>query len=86
MIAQELEALPQGKRVELDLSRLAYVDHACLELLQSWSKQYEVTGGDVVTEWDFLHDRFKSRRLMTDSKNYDGTLDGAQGSESAPAT
>lgn len=86
-IAGELEGLPQGKTVHLNLSHLAYVDHACLELLQNWSKQYEITGGDVITEWDFLHDRFHTRRLMTESKDYDGSLDKQDhGAEEAAAT
>ncbi|WP_437228492.1 SulP family inorganic anion transporter [Planctomicrobium sp. SH661] len=50
-LAATLEKLPPGRTIELNVSRLHYIDQACLESLRSWAGQYEAGGGDVVTNW-----------------------------------
>ena len=70
-IAEALEQLPQRQRVHMSIDKLAYLDHACLELIESWGRQYELNGGDVVMEWDKLNHYFSTTRLMTGSTNMD---------------
>jgi hypothetical protein len=41
---------------------LDYIDHACLDLLGGWDRQYAATGGSVVIEWDELSSKYHARR------------------------
>ncbi len=59
VLASFLEQVPAGAELHVDFSRLTYIDHACLELLTSWSKRHSSTGGRLVIDWDSLHARFK---------------------------
>jgi MFS superfamily sulfate permease-like transporter len=62
VLAAKLEEVARGSRVHVDLSELAYVDHACLELLMSWVEQHEAAGGQVTIDWLELHGRFDADR------------------------
>ena len=53
-MAAALEGLPPGRVVHVHADGLSYVDHACMELLTNWQKQYEHTGGKATVEWDSL--------------------------------
>jgi MFS superfamily sulfate permease-like transporter len=55
VLASRLESIPHGTKVHVDLKQLTYLDHACLELLMSWTKQHTATGGEVVIDWNHLH-------------------------------
>ena len=56
-LAAVLEDVPPGSRLHIDVSRLTYLDHACVELLSNWTKQHRTTGGDVSIDWDSVpHD------------------------------
>ncbi|MFW5924532.1 MAG: SulP family inorganic anion transporter [Myxococcota bacterium] len=57
-LARALETLPEGQQVHLHVRDLSHVDLACLELLTNFRKRYEDKGGEVVVEWDELHQRF----------------------------
>lgn len=57
-IAAALESVPAGAEVHIDIHRLVYIDHACLDLMTSWGERHEKNGGRVVIEWDGLHRRF----------------------------
>jgi MFS superfamily sulfate permease-like transporter len=57
-LANELETVPAGAELHADLTKLTYIDHACLELLYEWAKQHAVFGGQLVIDWDGLHGRF----------------------------
>ncbi|MFO1093413.1 MAG: SulP family inorganic anion transporter [Planctomycetaceae bacterium] len=57
-LAETLEAIGPQTEVNIDLSRLRYIDHACLDLISSWAQQHETAGGRVVVDWDRLHARF----------------------------
>lgn len=59
-LARELERIPRGADVHIDLQLLNYIDHACFELLLNWTRQHESNGGSLVLDWDTLHARFKS--------------------------
>ncbi|MFI1968563.1 sulfate transporter [Streptomyces cinnamoneus] len=42
---ETLEALPQGRVVELDLSQLRHLDHACRTALETWAERHGATLG-----------------------------------------
>jgi MFS superfamily sulfate permease-like transporter len=63
MLAAKLDEVPRGAHVHVDLERLAYLDHACLELLMSWTTLHESSGGQLIVDWVQLHARFRSKRL-----------------------
>ncbi|WP_217145207.1 SulP family inorganic anion transporter [Streptomyces sp. AC627_RSS907] len=45
---ESLEALPQDRPVELDLSGLHHLDHACRTALENWAERHSATGTDPV--------------------------------------
>ena len=59
LVAAELESVPRGMELHVDFHRLNYIDHACLELMMTWAKQHENTGGKLVIDWESLHARFQ---------------------------
>jgi MFS superfamily sulfate permease-like transporter len=61
-LAATLDKIPSGAHLQVDFERLDYIDHACLELLMSWAKQHEKTGGMVSIDWGQLHARFRGCR------------------------
>ena len=66
-LADALERVPPGTDVRADLTRLSYIDHACVELLAEWRSQHERTGGSLAVDWDVLHDRFRKAADPTDA-------------------
>lgn len=58
VLAAKLEEVPDSAELHVDFERLSYIDHACLELLMTWAKQHENTGGKLILDWDRLHGRF----------------------------
>jgi MFS superfamily sulfate permease-like transporter len=63
-LAKALEAVPGGVELHLHFEKLAYIDHACLELIHNWRQQHEETGNTVVLEWEELADRYR-RPMMS---------------------
>jgi MFS superfamily sulfate permease-like transporter len=66
-LASFLERVAPGAELHVDFGHLEYIDHACLDLLMTWARQHEATGGKLVIDWDSLHatirrDRDDSRR------------------------
>ena len=57
-LANELEKVPAQAELHVDFEHLDYIDHACLDLLMTWAKQHEATGGRLVIDWESLHARF----------------------------
>ncbi len=53
-LAAALATIPAGASVEICAQRLAYVDHACMELLSGWERQHRATGGAVAVSWEWL--------------------------------
>ncbi|UXI81396.1 SulP family inorganic anion transporter [Streptomyces vinaceusdrappus] len=47
-ILESLEALPQDRPVELDLSGLHHLDHACRTALENWAERHTSAGTDPV--------------------------------------
>lgn len=58
-LAAALEQVPDNAELHVELDRLTYIDHACLELLTAWAKQHEATGGRLSIDWDSLHASFR---------------------------
>lgn len=56
-LAAMLEEVPANAELHLDLTHLNYIDHACLDLLTSWGRQHEATGGKLVVDWETMHSR-----------------------------
>jgi MFS superfamily sulfate permease-like transporter len=58
-LATTLEQVPTNAELHVDLQQLNYIDHACFDLLMSWAKQHEATGGTLVIDWNSLHAQFQ---------------------------
>jgi MFS superfamily sulfate permease-like transporter len=54
-LASYLERVPPGAELHVDFEHLDFIDHACLDLLMTWARQHEATGGKLVIDWDSLH-------------------------------
>lgn len=60
-LSSTLEASPFGSEVHLHVEKLEYIDHACLEMLSSWEKLHQSTGGSLIVEWNDLVRRYARR-------------------------
>lgn len=54
VLAAALERVPPGSEIHLHFDELRYIDPASLELLRSWSRQHETTGGRIHVDWEEL--------------------------------
>ena len=54
-LAAALEEIPGDAEIHVELERLSYIDHACLELLTSWGEQHQASGGRLLIDWAALH-------------------------------
>ncbi|MEX0700867.1 MAG: SulP family inorganic anion transporter [Planctomycetales bacterium] len=61
-LAVALEKVPANSELHIDFEHLDYIDHACLDLLMTWARSHEATGGSLVIDWSSLHGRFRSDR------------------------
>ncbi|MFN0054906.1 MAG: SulP family inorganic anion transporter [Planctomycetales bacterium] len=59
-LAVVLDQVPARSTVQVNLDRLAYIDHACLELLGNFRTQHEAGGGKVIIDWNALLGRLRS--------------------------
>ncbi len=50
-LATALEDIPPGVEVRVHFESLRHIDHACLNLLESWKKLHEQKGGHVTVDW-----------------------------------
>lgn len=60
-LADALGRVGPATELHIHFSKLSYLDHSCLELLEDWRKSHEAAGGKVVVEWDRLLERFAGR-------------------------
>ncbi len=73
-LASHLEKVAAGADLHIDVSETDYIDRACMELLQNWSRQHAATGGHLTIDWDSLHSKFqKNRPRPTDAALETGT-------------
>ena len=54
VLGHELEQVPVGAEVTINVDELEFVDHACLDLLEAFLERHEEAGGKVTIEWDAL--------------------------------
>lgn len=57
-ISEALDKVPHGSVVHAEIERLHHIDHACLELLQTWASVHKEQGTEVLIEWEGLERRY----------------------------
>lgn len=57
-LAHALESIPAESSVRLNVERLMYIDHACLDLIANWDKQFVSQGGEVELNWKELNNKY----------------------------
>jgi len=62
-LASALEQVPKGTHLSIQFQNLDYIDHACLDLLMSWAKTHESSGGELSIDWDGMHAKFRQRKV-----------------------
>ena len=67
-LAQALDQVPEHAEVHVHLGGLAYVDHACAELLHRHQERRERAGGVMITEWDEVSRLREEKPLLTKLK------------------
>ena len=83
-LAAALEAVPHDRELHVQFDRLAYIDHACLELLVGWEQQYEAAGGSLTIDWESLEARFRQHPLLPGAGG--GTHNGPAPAARSPGT
>jgi MFS superfamily sulfate permease-like transporter len=61
-LAAALEQMPSDAELHVELERLTYIDHACMELFTNWAEQHRASGGRLVVDWDSLQATFRQER------------------------
>lgn len=64
-LADILDSVPGNTELHIHLEALEHIDHACLDLLMSWDKSHQSSGGNLVMDWDTLGMVFRDRRRNT---------------------
>lgn len=64
-LAQALEKISPKSHVELNVEKLTYIDHACLELVIHWQKRHLAAGGELELDIAELESRYRHRALET---------------------
>ncbi|MFN7931111.1 MAG: SulP family inorganic anion transporter [Blastocatellia bacterium] len=64
-LAAALESIPAGTTVKLDIERLSYIDHACLDLIANWRKQHVAREGQAEVPLADLQQRYHERESTT---------------------
>lgn len=57
-LAAVLESVSPTTELHVRFEELSFIDHACLDLLLSWEKQHQASGGKLVIDWNNLQARF----------------------------
>lgn len=58
--ASQIESIEEGKKISIFFDKLHFIDHASIDFLINWEKQYIAKGGSVSLEFHTLTDRFSS--------------------------
>ena len=82
-LAEALEAIPEDAEVHVHIGGLAYVDHACAELLHRQEERRERAGGELITEWDEVKRLQVQRPLLEPSLSSAKQLVAARGDGAA---
>lgn len=67
-LSDELERLPAQQEVHIHIGELAFIDAACVQLLDEWENNYERAGGKVLVEWDKLEHKASTKIVLADSR------------------
>ena len=60
-LAKALDDVPEDCELHVHIDRLDHIDHACLQLLSTWSESRESGGrSGMVVEWDELTNRYRN--------------------------
>jgi MFS superfamily sulfate permease-like transporter len=54
LLSAELDRVPHDYELHVDFEQLHHIDHACLDLLMTWARQHEGTGGSLIIDWESL--------------------------------
>ena len=66
-VLAQLDAIPAGSHLHVHISKLHYIDHACMDALYSWQKQHETLGSTIFVEWDHLLAKQQPPRVQAES-------------------
>ncbi|MEM7153122.1 MAG: SulP family inorganic anion transporter [Myxococcota bacterium] len=59
-LAAALDEVPSDRELHVHIDQLDHIDHACLQLLSSWSRRRESEGlPGMIVEWDELTERYR---------------------------
>lgn len=67
LLAAELERVPAGMDLHVDLEHLDMIDHACRELLDNWALQRAPSGAELVLDRGSLYGSFRKKRAALKS-------------------
>lgn len=59
-LASTLDSIPEGVEVRVDMTRLGHIDHACMELIQTWRKARAAKGNTLHLGWDEMFNRYQT--------------------------
>ena len=63
-LAEEFDEVPQLETIRIHFDKLNYIDHACLDFLISWERQYEKLGGRVYLELQTFLTDFLNLKIL----------------------
>ena len=64
-LADTLESVPADVReVHIHCQNLAYIDHACLDVLMNWEQKRSGRGSKVIMEWTDLMEMYRKRNSL----------------------
>lgn len=66
-LATALESIDRGREVHLHISKLDYIDHACLDLIDRWECGRIAARSPVRVEWQTLRHRYHDRNRLDPS-------------------
>ncbi len=61
-LATVLESIPSDTELHIRFEELTFIDHACLDMLSNFKKQFESKGGKLVIEWESLYQKYQVKR------------------------
>jgi MFS superfamily sulfate permease-like transporter len=71
-LAAVLESVRPSAELHVHFEDLSYIDHACLNLLMTWEKQHQATGGKLYIDWEQLHARFRAEHARAGKPSRNG--------------
>lgn len=61
-LASALESIPTDAELHIRFEELSFIDHACLDMMSNFKKQFEGKGGRLVIEWESLYQKYQTKR------------------------